>query len=157
MKNLSFEQFDSAVQTYADKTMKLISKNVAARVFEEVAKGIIESTPLLTGQARRNWKATLDSPSEDVDIDPQYYEHWKQAEAAGGVHGGSPITAEEMAQIQSVTKEFEKGDHDILYLTNNLVYIWFLDQGSSKAAPGGMVLPSIQATLQALKDGAIKL
>lgn len=126
--------------------MHQIVKNVAGAVFKAVATEIIESTPVLTGQARRNWIPSVGEASANQILGP--------GEAG---ETGEPLLGSEKDRIDETVKQYLNGSSDTLYLTNNLNYIWWLDQGSSKKAPEGMVLPSILATLQALNDKAIKL
>lgn len=146
MEWMDADEFARRVQEYGDKTMHQIIKTVAAQVFLAVSQTILESTPVLTGQARRNWIPSVDEPAAGSILGPGDADETHQ-----------PLLGIEEVRLKQVVKQYLNGDSDFLYLTNNLPYIWFLDQGTSKKAPEGMVLPSISATLQALQDKAIKL
>lgn len=140
------EEFAAAINKYAAKKVKLIAKTVAAEAFRNVSQAIQEATPVLTGHARANWIPSVGEPDQGII-----------AGVAGVDVTGAPQTSVEKQAVEDQIKAFLTDDTaDVLYLTNNLPYIQGLDDGNSLKAPGGMVLPSIHATLSALEDAGIK-
>lgn len=140
------EEFAAAINRYAQKKVQLIAKNVAAEAFRDVAKLVVEATPVLTGHARANWIPSVDEP------DPS---------TVPGVAGvdvtGEAQTVAEKDSIETTIKQFLGNDAATkLCLTNNLPYIQNLDDGDSRKAPAGIVLPSITAALSALRDRGTK-
>lgn len=135
-------EFAAAIQKYADKRVQLIAKNVAAEAFRTVAQLVVEATPVLTGHARANWIPSADEP--DGSINPG---------VAGVDVTGQPQTSAEKQDVEAVIKHFlSNDDSTTLYLNNNLNYIQALDDGDSRKAPAGIVLPSITAALSVIKD-----
>ena len=125
--------------------MQLIAKGVAVKAFTQVSELVLLATPVLTGMARRNWIPSIDDPvTAPVD------------EVFGGTTTGEPLTTEEQTRLTEIVKQFSEGSGTKLFLSNNLDYIENLDQGSSKKAPAGIVLPSITAALQVLQDEGVQ-
>lgn len=140
------EAFAAAINKYAAKRVQLIAKNVAAAAFTEVAKLVVEATPVLTGHARANWIPSANEP--DGSINPG---------VAGVDLTGEAQTAGEKSFVEEVVKQFMDNDSSTkLYLNNNLSYIRALDEGSSTKAPAGIVLPSILTALAVIRDRGTK-
>lgn len=140
------EAFAEAINRYAAKRVQLIAKTVAATAFREVAKQIVEATPVLTGHARANWIPSADEP--DGSINPG---------VAGVDLTGEAQTAGEKGDVDAVIKQFMSNDSSTkLFLNNNLPYINALDEGSSRKAPAGIVLPSILTALAVIRDRGTK-
>lgn len=74
---------------------------------------LIGATPVLTGLAQSNWQVTLDAPAEGI------------------VAIGSRPTVPLPSRQQTI------------YITNNVPYIEFLNEGSSSKAPAGFVEAAI--------------
>ncbi len=96
----------------------------AAIVADQV---VTTSTPVDTGRARSNWRASLDSPAIGVV----------------GPLDRSGQTA--MSRARSVIAAFRTGVNRAIHITNNVPYIRSLDAGSSAQAPAGMTAKAIQA------------
>jgi hypothetical protein len=84
-------------------------------VIIELYGSVIGDTPVDTGRARGNWQTTVGAP-KDGEIEKR-----TMASARAEV-------AANLGQLG-----------DTVYMTNNLPYIEFLEEGSSKQAPIGMV------------------
>lgn len=84
----------------------------------ELLRRIIIKTPVDTGRARNNWQVTINEPAEGESNDPQ-------ASSTG------------VSTINSV------GLGQTIFITNNVPYIIFLEEGSSGQAPAGMLEISI--------------
>lgn len=140
------EEFAAAITSYANKTVQLIAKNVAAQAFRDVSKLVVEATPVLSGHARANWIPSVDEPDPGT-----------VAGVAGVDATGAPQTAQEKQAVEEEIKLFlGSSGKTKLCLTNNLSYIQGLDDGDSAKAPAGIVLPSITAALAAMRDRGVK-
>ncbi len=142
----SADDFAQKVLDYSKKTVQLIAKNVAGQIFTELSEQVLLTTPVLTGHARHNWQPNIDTPiTQEIDG------------VAGVVETGDELTADENVEIETIVDQFNRGSGTSLHLTNNVPYISFLDAGSSKKAPAGIVQPSIDAILSSFKDRHLKL
>lgn len=101
---------------------------VVRKAAADIAKRVIERTPVDTGRARGNWMAAVGKYSPDLT--------------------GS-LDKDGAATVANVTATLDKiTAGTVVYLTNTLPYILELENGSSKQAPSGMV----QATLREWPD-----
>jgi len=152
---LEVEAFAAKVREYGEKTLQLIAKDVSVAIFTEVAKNVIQNTPVLTGQARNNWQSSVDAPASGLIHGGDFQ---RTVEGSEQDLTGAPLTGEEVAGIQRATTTFRQtAGASKLVLTNNLDYIAALDEGSSQKAPAGIVLPAIQASLAVIQDkGVVK-
>lgn len=90
------------------------------------------ATPVDTGLARGNWRTQLGSPNE---------------EELQNIRSISAVTSEANAQV----RQWRLGSGDI-FITNNVSYITFLDEGSSLQAPNGMTEQAIAAGIRVLQS-----
>ena len=141
--NLTAPLFEAEMRRWALKNVPLIGKAAHSAVTTAVYQGIVQKTPVLTGRARNNWFPTNGVPS------PEAVE-----ETAGVSRTGEPMTAQETARINIVTRKLKGlplGSQEV-FITNNLDYIQGLEDGKSlKSPPNGMVQNTIINTLDALQ------
>jgi hypothetical protein len=90
----------------------------------EVSKRVIFRTPVDTGRARGSWMPAIGAPAV---VDPGAFD--KEGGAA-------------MRRVSDAIAKF-KGDATF-YLTSVLSYMPFLEEGSSKQAPNGMVAITVR-------------
>jgi hypothetical protein len=114
-------QFKVSLDRFIELT-KLNAHTVVARTVLELFDSITKKTPVDTGYARRGWFVSFDRPSNQLPS------------KSGG--SGAPAPP-------AVPK-----DTTVAFITNNVPYIRFLEDGSSKQAPYGMVRVSV-AEMQA--------
>lgn len=89
---------------------------IVRKIAQDVTNGVILMTPVDTGRARANWNAGINN------INPMVSENQR-------------LTAIERAK--AIITRIVAGDK--FYVTNNVDYIEFLEDGSSQQAPQGMV------------------
>lgn len=90
----------------------------------EALSRLVIRTPVLTGRARANWNLSLNTPDDSFsmsDVDPG---------------GGATIDAGFSTLLQLAPFE-------LVWITNNLPYIEFLEDGGSGQAPEGMVAVTV--------------
>lgn len=100
----------------------------------KLTNAIVKGTPKDTGRAQGNWQTTTDAPADGV-VDRV---------------GASSAIAESVSNAGGAGK--------VTYITNNLPYIFRLENGWSGQAPAGMVrlniermVPLLEAEVQKLK------
>lgn len=113
---MDLDKFANKVQGREDLFIKKISM--------EILRKLIRRTPVDTGRARANWNVEFNAPDPSVteSLDPS---------------GSSTI-----ARGVSLLTGAKAGGK--IYITNNLVYIVPLEEGSSKQAPQGMVAVTLR-------------
>lgn len=122
---INVKEFNKKLEHFAKvlvpQQVVLVQKKVALDLFTR----IIVKTPVDTGRARGNWQITINAPATGV------------IEVTGGKSSGDEALTKGSKKISSV-----KGFVTI-FITNNVDYIGFLEEGSSDQAPKGMVALSI--------------
>ena len=122
----------------ANVEMKLVVQKISMEAF----KRIILRTPVDTGRARANWGCTIGTPRIAIQVESE------DKSGSGAI-----------AAMTGTVQQFP-GDGSV-FLTNNVPYIFELENGSSKQMPSGMVKATMaemagflgsKATLQSLKD-----
>jgi len=92
-------------------------------VFEALTR-IVNRTPVDTGYARGNWQVTIGSlPAGEKDISDKE---------------GGPTIASGQAALGQLPP------FQVVYIGNNVIYIWPLEEGSSDQAPEGMVAITVE-------------
>lgn len=100
-----------------------------------VDQAVVTATPVDTGRARSNWRASVNAPlTGEVDT-----------------YGpGGAATAGAIAQARSAVQAVDSS-RDVIYISNNLPYIGRLNDGSSAQAPAGFVQQGVQAATNATR------
>ena len=114
--------FTLDLNKFINKTSKTADAEVR-KICLDLLTGIVLKTPVDTGRARANWFTSIGSPSAKVTVstDPS---------------GSSTIS--------SGLSAISKATGNVLWITNNLPYIYRLEfEGWSKQAPAGMVRVTI--------------
>lgn len=129
MAATNFRQFSLGLRR---ETQRLTNEQVVLfqrRIGLEALRRIVQKTPVDTGRARGNWDLTIGLPSGSADMD--------RKDPGGG------DTIRRGSAALSNLKAFA-----LIYITNNLPYINYLENGSSKQAPVGMVEVTVQELQQ---------
>ncbi len=128
-------------------------KKGLTKVTKNVARGIgatlVDSTPVDTGLARSNWRATLNGPASGTI--PPY---------SPGNHLGISESANASgakAQQKQVIERFDASKLGSIFLTNNVHYIGLLDGGSSAQGGRDMVAIAITTGRQILRVSVTKI
>lgn len=97
-----------------------------------IDQSLVTSTPVDTGRARSNWIVSSGPSTRIIDA------------YAPGESGSTRGQNTRAAQAQA--KAFlESTDATVIYISNNLEYIRFLNEGSSAQAPAGFIEAAVQA------------
>lgn len=105
------QAFGELVQEEADEIFQIVAT--------EVGQSVINLTPVDTGRALSNWNAGINSP-DDV---------YRETE--------DPLDSKTSARLEGEFKSLKFGD--TAYVTNATPHVPFLEYGSSKQAPNGMI------------------
>jgi len=128
---MSFKRDIEKFNEKAEKAALMVFRGTAFDLF----RIIIVRTPVKTGRLRGNWMAELNG------INPSIKE---------GRTGQTAIN-----KAKSKTGKARIGD--AIYLTNNLPYAGFIENGNSKQAPRGMVKRTIVEYLDHVRKNAQKV
>lgn len=124
---------------------KQVEKNAeeaVKAVAREIDKQLILSTPVDTGRARSNWQVGIGTPIRK-ELEPYFPGH----------HLGLAETDNAQAAIQAGEKVINKYKikNSSLIISNNVDYLKYLNEGSSRQAPAGFVQTSVQTGRLALR------
>ncbi len=129
----------SALPRRMTKLSGTIPKGIS-KLIQDVATGIgatvVDTTPVDTGLARSNWRATLSAPASGT-IPP--YSPGNHLGISESANAGAA-----KAQQKQNIKRFNAAKHTSIFITNNVSYIGALDAGSSPQSPGSMVALGLQ-------------
>lgn len=118
---MSLRQFNRVVKSFGDRVPKEKVLVYLKKISLEALKRIVEKTPVDTGRARGGWQVSFKSPSF-------------------GEGGGDPINTGS-SQILGLK------DPVAVFISNNVEYIIYLEDGTSSQAPEGMVALTIEELL----------
>lgn len=95
----------------------------------QVLEGVTKLTAVDTGRARNNWQASVGAPAT--------------GEVLAGVGGsyGAPPSSAQYAQANGALAQLKP--FGVAYVSNNLEYISYLENGTDRMAPQPMVRPTI--------------
>lgn len=108
---------------------------VKQKLVLEIDKGLVLSTPVDTGRARSGWNVSINR------VDLQEYRDW--VSSTGEKSGVPGATGQSVLSRHEETIRKIEPEHTV-FLSNNVPYIEFLDKGSSRQAPQGMVDKTLQ-------------
>lgn len=112
--------FKSDIDRINEKSTSALERSIRAATLQ-LGTAIIKETPFKTGRARGNWQTSIGSPASGET---------PRRRAAGAI-----------AELRNQTQVMIG---NVLYITNNVPYIYFLEYGSSKLTPKGMVRRNVQ-------------
>ena len=116
--------FDRIILNFAEQTAEQI-KELRINVHKELVASVVMDTPVDTGMARRNWQAAKDSiPTSIIP------------------YAGDPSAAGAQAVSEAQAQAF--GEDGTFYFVNNVHYIGYLENGTSKMAAVGMARKNVE-------------
>jgi hypothetical protein len=124
-----------------DRLSKQIPVEVAKGLKETVLvidQALVTATPVDTGRARSNWVVGIGPSTEAIDA---------YAPGTKGSSGG----ANTAAALQQAKDFLDGTDASTIYISNNLKYIQYLNEGSSAQAPSGFIEAAVQAGIDYVK------
>lgn len=122
----SAARFNREVLEFGATLTPQLAVLLVKKVSLQVLTGVVLRTPVDTGRARGNWQLTLGEPAEKVIDRSDKNEN--------------PMTVgQEMAKAAQINKLGVD-----VFITNNVEYILYLEEGTSKQAPSGMVALTLE-------------
>jgi hypothetical protein len=143
-RSIGFEQFSRRMTIVADVVDKNAGKVIRQAALEADQVGVLR-TPVDTGRARANWIVSTGSPSSTETAGPN---------AGDQSANEAQATAQALNQAQTALVGY-KLTLGPIFITNNVEYIMFLDEGSSEQAPQGMTAFMLQAASDVLRKGGL--
>lgn len=137
--------FRSRMKLRSEKVKKQVERKII-RYGSTLQQQLVLSTPILTGQAKANWQASIGAPGGSFvgkggpTSNRQDLAHGPPAVVDYGSYE---------AQAQGVIAGFKVGQ--VLYIFSNLPYIESLNAGSSTQAPAGFVETAVMKASAAAK------
>lgn len=124
----AFQKFAAELDEFLVKQIPENIIIIQKKVVFELLRRFVLRTPVDTGRARGGWHVTINAIN-DSDL--------------GGVDlSGSGVFSAAKKVMAAL------GRYETVYINNNVTYIPFLDAGSSKQAPAGMIDVSIEEVRQ---------
>jgi hypothetical protein len=123
------KELDRFVSHFEEDVWPTFVKKIAL----ELLRAIVMGTPVDSGRARGNWQLTIGSPAageKDRKIAPGV------PVMSGAAAAQSPGVAGDV-EVEALTRLRAYSNFENIYLTNNLPYIVFLEEGHSDQAPLG--------------------
>lgn len=117
-------EFNRQLDQYAKQLLPRQISDFHRKIVLEALRRIVQKTPVDTGRAKGNWQVTINSP------------------ASGQLNTIDKSGGRTIAQAMAAISDFPP--FSVVYITNNIDYIEFLEEGSSKQAPAGMVGLTVQ-------------
>ncbi len=127
-KKGSLERFKREVNEFSrnltDREFVLFHKKI---VLEALSR-IVQKTPVDTGRARGNWQINIGAPSRSK----------LDAADTSRAPGDTSTTADQISKLSGLLP------FAVVYISNNVEYIEYLEDGTSKQSPRGMVMVTIE-------------
>lgn len=115
-----------------------------ARLSVNISAELIERTPVDTGWARANWVPSIGTPFEGNADELDEVARRAAAPAQGA--------RQQTSTAALLTYQIERGP---VFISNNVPYIVFLNEGTSDQAPAGFVQAAIQQGIMSLNGTVI--
>ena len=139
---MSFNGFNQADLANLNRMMTEVTKTLLPKqvglfhrkVHLEVLKRVVMKTPVDTGRARGGWQSSIGSMASGSTY--QGREESSDPKAPKQMPSG-PAAAHAMQQGIRVTAGLRS--YSTSYITNNVHYVRYLENGTSRQAPQGMV------------------
>jgi len=123
--------FELDIRRFSEKLEKR-AKVVLQKTAMDIDRSVVLLTPVDTGQARGGWNVGVNGVNlEEADTDKS---------------GQKTISENE----RSITRAEAP---DTIYVSNNVGHIEYLEDGSSKQAPNGMVAKTLKRFPQFVREG----
>lgn len=125
-----------------ERLAKVIPVNVKRGLRETVLvidQVLVVATPVDTGRARSNWIVGSGPSTRAIDA---------YVPGEEGLTGG----ANAEAALRQARDFLDSTDISVIYLSNNLSYIQYLNEGTSTQAPAGFIEAAVQAGVDHVKN-----
>lgn len=135
-KSLILSEFNRALMETAKELLPQQVALFQQKIVMDLLRRFVVKTPVDTGRARGNWQVTISSTDSQVAIQGAPDKDDKANSPKAETAAADAVT--KSIQVVNSIKPFS-----ITYITNNVPYIVYLEDGTSTQAPVGMVSLSI--------------
>lgn len=140
-RRTTFRDLATRLPEYSEalgRDVKQLVTDIVAGVAGELAR----NTPVDTALARSNWHTSLGSPATGILFPYKAYPSRYRRGPRGGIQRGGSFR--ERINTNSVIEQarvamIKRRDDEPVFITNNVDYIGFLNDGKSQQAPAGFV------------------
>jgi len=115
--------FEGTIKKFA-KQIEVDVADVVRKVSFDIFRGVTERTPVDTGWARASWNIAFNTPNLSVPSRVQ-----------GGDTAARNVNAQQSAKLLGDLSQFP-----VVWITNNLDYVQYLEAGHSKQMGKGFML-----------------
>lgn len=120
------------LRKFREKTEKR-TKDAFHKIALDIDRGVVLSTPVDTGRARGAWNVGINNVNlEETTLSPK------------------KSIAGKVSEDEATIKTAENGD--VIFISNNVDYIQYLEEGSSDQAPIGMVAKTLRRMPQIVRE-----
>jgi len=133
MEATNIAEFNREIRAF-EKTIPDKIVTLHKKIVLEAVRRVVNRTPVDTGHARRNWQVTIDTPAE--------------GQLDGTDKEGRATIARGLAELAGLKADC------VVWLSNNVDYIEFLEHGSSGQAPAGMLAVTVNDLRMMFKGAA---
>ncbi len=109
-----------------DRRVDTVVKKCALDIYT----GVTKRNPVDTGYSRAAWNIGIDRPDDTLP---------------GAYQKGAKISAPDPGTKMQPLQNLQDVSKQMIYITNAVHYVPYLEGGSSKQAPAGMVLVTVEA------------
>lgn len=117
------------------KKLKKLVIDIHIRLATTIIQSLAKETPVDTGRARYNWQFTFDMPADQAFI-----------------YTGDPAAATGLAIERALPEILQIKDFCTTYITNNVIYVIFLNYGTSTQAPAYYINDIVRRSVYAIKQ-----
>lgn len=135
----NLKQFNAKLKAAAVNLTQVQLVLFQKKIALDLLKGVTEKTPVDTGRARGGWQLTINQiPSGELEFSAVNKTSGKRTKAPSLSEAGQDqfnANVQELAKLKPFS---------VVYISNNVSYITYLENGTSSQAPSGMVLLTLQ-------------
>lgn len=129
--------FELSIEQWTKGLRAELIPDFQRKITFEAFTRIVQRTPRDTGRAANSWIVSVGEPDDTV------------ADQGAGGRTGDPPNAFQLAEAAARLRALKAGDDS--YVQTNLDYPQYLEDGSSRQAPAGMVRVTVMEIEQAFR------
>lgn len=138
MAVVNLKEFNAKLKAFTKSVPEQFINVAHKKLSLDILSGVTKRTPVASGRARLNWQLSIGSPASGIKEVGKSEGEMSSSLVPSLQEVGQEVINEGMNQLQSLNP------FGIVFISNNVNYVGYLDQGSSKQAPAGMVAQTLQ-------------
>lgn len=134
----NFREFNQELIDFAEKLVPAQANQFFRLVALKILRGVVLKTPVDTGRARGNWQVA-------INTEPTAVLSKKDASSPKHKVGESPIAGAGEETVKDGVSDISKAViGDTIFITNNVPYVLYLEEGTDKIPPQKMLAHTLQ-------------